>query len=313
MSRLERIKELIAGGGEAEAALVPKGSIGGRALITVVAIMTLLASLAAGGAVLVAQSSHDWRATISREATVQIRPIAARNMEADIRSVLKILDTTPGVSEIRPLSKTDSDRLLEPWLGQGVNLEEIPIPRMIVLKMADNPPVDFAKLREAIARVAPNATLDDHRAWSQRLAAMANTFVVIALIILALLVTAMGLAVSFATRGAMAGNREIIEVLHFVGASDRFISRQFQRRFLMLGLRGAMLGAGCAALVFFLASVVSRRMIATPSGDQIEALFGSFAIGWVGYAAIAAIAALSAAFSGQTSRLVVYRRLRSLT
>ncbi len=313
MSGFHAIRDLSLGRRDAEAALVPKGSIGGRALITVVAIMTFLSSLAAGGAVLVVQSSQDWRAAISREATVQIRPSPSRNMEADIKAVLKTLDATPGVTEIRTLSKSDSDRLLEPWLGQGVNLEEIPVPRMIVLKTSATPRVDFAKLRDAIATAAPNATLDDHRLWSQRLATMANTFVVIALVILALLVTAMGLAVSFATRGAMAGNREIIEVLHFVGASDGFISRQFQQRFLMLGLRGAVLGAGCAAFIFFLASIASRRMIATPSGDQIEALFGSFAIGWVGYAAIATIAALSAAFSGQTSRMVVYRKLRSLT
>lgn len=312
MAKIDTARGRSIGRRDGETPLVPRGSIGGRALITVVAIMTFLASLAAGGAVLMMQSSRDWRAAISREATVQIRPVAARNMDADIKAVLKALDATPGVTEIRTLSKAESDRLLEPWLGTGVNLEEIPVPRMIVLKTAENPRVDFGKLKQEIAKAAPNALLDDHRIWSDRLAIMANTLVAAALVLLALIVTAMGLAVSFATRGAMAGNREIIEVLHFVGATDRFISRQFQQRFLVLGLRGAILGAGCASLVFFLASIATRRMIATPSGDQIEALFGSFAIGWVGYLAIAAIAALSAAISGQTSRMVVYRRLRSL-
>ena len=40
----------------------------------------------------------------------------------------------------------------------------------------------------------------------------------------------------------MAGNREIIEVLHFVGASDAFIAREFQSHFRRLGLRGAIIG-----------------------------------------------------------------------
>ena len=52
-----------------------------------------------------------------------------------------------------------------------------------------------------------------------------------------LMIIAMATAIGFATRGAMAGNREIIEVLHFVGAEDRYIARQFQTHFMRLGLQ----------------------------------------------------------------------------
>ncbi|MCC2104621.1 MAG: ABC transporter permease, partial [Hyphomicrobiales bacterium] len=220
---------------------------------------------------------------------------------------------TPGVAEVRAMTKRESELLLEPWLGEGVKLDEIPVPRMIVLKLAAGARVDFDQLRRRIAEISPNANLDDHRMWSERLADMANALVAIAIVLLVLIVTAMGLAISFATHGAMAGNREIIEVLHFVGASDQFISKQFQRRFLWLGLRGGLIGAGMASLVFLGAGLLSRRLAATPSGEQLEALFGSFSIGWLGYFAIALIAVLSAALSGQTSRIIVFRRLRRLT
>ena len=52
-----------------------------------------------------------------------------------------------------------------------------------------------------------------------------NVYVQVGLVtlIFGLVLMAMGLAVTFATRGAMAGNREIVDVLHFVGAEDRFI------------------------------------------------------------------------------------------
>ena len=79
-------------------------------------------------------------------------------------------------------------------------------------------------------------------------------------------------------------------VLHFVGASDDFIARQFQRRFLWLGLRGGVIGAASASLLFIIAGVLSRKLVATPSGEQLEALFGSFSVGLVGYSAVAAIA-----------------------
>ena len=119
---------------------------------------------------------------------------------------------------------------------------------------------------------------------------MAGTVVVIATIIFVLVMIAMVLAVGFATRGAMAGNREIIEVLHLVGAADGYISRQFQRHFFRLGLRGGAIGGGAAILVFILAASLSALMHATPGGDQMEAMFGSFALGAKGYTAIALIA-----------------------
>jgi cell division transport system permease protein len=295
-----------------ETALVPAASIASRTLITVVAIMTFLASLAAGGAVLISQASSEWRSSVSREATIQVRPQATRDIEAEIAAIVKAARATPGISDVKPLTKRESELLLEPWLGEGVSLDEIPVPRMIVLKREGVATVDWAKLRGQIANISPSATLDDHRLWSERLAAMANVLVAVALLILVLIVTAMGLAISFATQGAMAGNKEIIEILHFVGASDSFISKQFQRRFVRLGLRGGVLGAAMASLVFGIAGLISRKMVATPSGEQLEALFGSFSIGWAGYGAIALIAILSAALSGQTSRVIVFRRLRKL-
>lgn len=312
-NRPSKVQALLHRAHNSESALVPAASIAGRTLVTVVAIMTFLASLAAGGAVLVSQTSRDWRSTVSREATIQVRPQPGRNMEADIAAVTRLARETPGIADVQALSKQQSDLLLEPWLGQGMNLDEIPVPRMIIVRLQPEKLVDFARLKSDIAKAAPNSTLDDHRMWSERLADMANVLVGIAVVLLVLIVTAMVLAISFATHGAMAGNREIIEVLHFVGASDRFIANQFQRRFLRLGLRGGVLGAGAASLVFVAAGLLSRRLAATPSGEQLEALFGSFSVGAFGYAAVAAIALVSAGLSGQTSRVIVYNRLRKLS
>jgi len=49
--------------------------------------------------------------------------------------------------------------------------------------------------------------------------------------ILTLVIIATIISVSFATRGAMAANRPIVEVLHFVGAGDRYIANRFLRHF----------------------------------------------------------------------------------
>jgi cell division transport system permease protein len=117
------------------------------------------------------------------------------------------------------------------------------------------------------------------------------------------------LSVIFATRGAMATNRPIVEVLHFIGAKSGFIAGQFQRHFLMLGLEGGMIGGGLAMLLFGVAGIAARMSSGTASGDQIGMLFGSFALGWEGYLAIVAQIALVALVTAVASRRTVNRTL----
>ena len=50
----------------------------------------------------------------------------------------------------------------------------------------------------------------------------------------------------------MAGNKDVVEVLHFVGAHDSFIANEFQRHFLWLGLKGGLIGGGAASFVHHL-------------------------------------------------------------
>ena len=139
---------------------------------------------------------------------------------------------------------------------------------------------------------------------------MARTFVLAGLVVLALMIAATALSVVFATRGAMAGNREVVEVLHFVGAHDGFIAQEFQRHFLWLGLKGGIVGGGAAAAVLGLAHLLSTRVGADLGSDQVAALFGSFSIGWEGYAAIVGTVALVSAITGLTSRMTVHHVLK---
>ncbi|MCB8822951.1 cell division protein FtsX [Microvirga rosea] len=291
------------------APLVPVDSAGGQALAAVIAILTFLAALCAGGAELVASSSTQWRSDIAREVTIQIRPNPQRSIEDDVARAVALARQTPGVEETQAFSKAESERLLEPWLGTGLDFNDLPVPRLIVLKLQAEAKPDFTKLRQALRDQIPGASLDDHALWVSRLSTMANTIIGVGVILVALVLLAAGLAVTFATRGAMAGNREVVDVLHFVGASDDFIAREFQRRFFKLGLRGSMVGAGAALAMTVTLGFVTRSWRASPAGDQLEALFGSFSIGWRGYAVVILIALAVALITGIVSRLTVRRFL----
>ena len=228
-----------------------------------------------------------------------------------MRRASDVAQRVPGVTDVRIYTRAESEKLLEPWLGAGLALGDLPVPRLIVLMTGGGGAVDVARLRTELGAI-PTASLDDHRIWLQRLATMANTLVVLGLVLLILVLTAMALAIAFATRGAMAGNREIIDVLHLVGAEDRFIASEFRRHFLRLGLKGGAIGGGLAILFFFVAGVLAARWVATPGGDQIEALFGAFSLGWAGYLAIVAIAGIVALVTAIVSRATVFRNLRGL-
>src|SRR5256885_9420003 len=127
---------------------------------------------------------------------------------------------------------------------------------MIVVKLPSGG-VDLAALKKALADKVAGASLDDHRAWIDRMRTMARTTIAggIGLVILMLVATV--LSVIFATRGAMATNRPIVEVLHFIGAKSGFIAGQFQRHFLMLGLQGGVIGGGHPKLPFGMARLAA--------------------------------------------------------
>lgn len=290
--------------------LAPTDSVAGRSLVIVISIMTFLAALAAGAALLVADASADWRKDAAREMSVQVKVMEGRDMEADVASVTKVVAGAAGVRDIRVYSKAESEALLAPWLGQGLDLAELPTPRMIVLRVDPANPPNLALLRKDLAEAAPSAVLDDHRLWLERLSQMAGTVVAIAGLIFVLILAAMTATVASATRAAVATNREIIEVLHLVGAADDFIAREYRKRFWVLGLRGACIGGGGAAAFFIAARLVARRLVATPGGDQIEAMFGTVALDARGFAIIFALAALVAFSTGVLSREIVLGRLR---
>jgi cell division transport system permease protein len=293
--------------------LVPSNSIAGRALITVIAIMTFLAALAAGAALLVSDASHGWSDAIAREMTIQVRPAAGRDIDDDVAKAAALARAAPGIADVRIFTKEESEGLLEPWLGTGLALDELPIPRLIVLQLTPGSHPDLAALQNALGASLPSASLDDHRLWLDRLAAMAHGLVLIATLIFVLVLVAMALAVAFATSGAMADNREVVAVLHFVGAQDRFIAREFQRHFLMLGLKGGIVGGVGASLFFLGASYASQWWVASAGGDQIEALFGTFALGSLGFASIGAISVGIGLLTSVVSRLMVFRHLRHLS
>jgi cell division transport system permease protein len=297
-------------GVHAPSPIIPSHSVAGRALLVIIAIMSFLAAATLGTVVLVRQTAAEWQGQVSREFTIQVRPVQGRDIEADVAQAAALARATPGIGEVRVYTREESARLLEPWLGGALTLDELPIPRLIVVTLDAGGAPDTAGLRQRLATELPNASLDDHRAWVERMQSMAQAAILAGSGVLALMVLATVLLVGFATRGAMTANRAIVEVLHFVGAKNQYIASQFQRHFLRVGLKGAALGGGVAAALFL------GARLAQTQGDALDAptaaLVGALTLGPEGYGGMAGMLVLIAAVTALTSRWTVHRTLNAL-
>src|SRR6202158_264943 len=140
--------------------IVPRASIAGRALVAVVAIMTFLASINTGTVLLVSASAAEWQSEVASEITIQVRPVAGRDIERDAAAVTEAMRAQPGIVEVRPFTREESAKLLEPWLGSGLSLDDLPVPRVIVARVQPGSTLDLAGLRRAVTLVAPTASVD---------------------------------------------------------------------------------------------------------------------------------------------------------
>jgi cell division transport system permease protein len=291
------------------AAIVPPQSVAGRALTLVVAIMSFLACLTVGGVSIVWDAANDWQNDLVREVTIQIKPAEGVDMHREIDKAIALTQEFGGIDSVRALSDEETKALLQPWLGDGLELESLPVPRLIQITVGDPRALDLGSLRSALEQQITGASLDDHSIWTSRLAAMAGAVVVGGLAVMALVLSSMVLSVVFATQAAMAGNKDVVSVLHFVGAEDSFIAREFQRHFLVLGLKGGISGGAAATLCFILLDVFTRQTTGQASSDQLSALFGSVSVSLPGYLGVVAIVFLVAVLTALTSGLAVKAHL----
>jgi len=299
-------------GARPQGPIVPAGSVQSLALLITVAIMGYLACMTAAGVSIVARSTAAWRSDIVREVTIQVRPASGGDVEAAVSRAVAVVSGAPGVGRVTPMTAEETRRLLEPWLGSGVDLSALPVPRLVTVEIADARAADLPGLAARLAAEVPGASLDDHASWADRLAAMATSAVLAGMGAVALVLAATALAVVFATRAAMAECRDVLEVLHLVGAEDRFVAREFERHFLSMGLVGGLIGGGAAAATLFALELALGGAIGTPQAEEAAALFGSFEIGPEGWLACLAVVILLATTTSVTSRLAVHSHLAAI-
>lgn len=291
-----------------EGPLVAPRSLGGRSLTLFVAVMTFLSALLVGGVVIVERAATAWTVGILDEVSVTVMPLDNAPIAQRLTQVADIMAETPGLSVVTVRSSSETESLLTPWLGDAIDLELLPVPRLVTAERT--PDFDPAVLDIALAAI-PGVTLDDHSGWNERLAGAAHSAARGAMLALTLMLLATGVAVVLATRSAVAANASTVGVLTLLGAEDRYVARMFSARFLAMGARGAAFGLVAAAVLF---SALEAIALFEPAraAPQSEALFRAPRIGAVGFAALGLLGAAILALIWTTSHYTVSRQLDRL-
>lgn len=283
------------------------GDDAGRFLPWVVAVMVFLATLALAAALAVGAAASRWQHDLSGSATVQVAAIDARgsagDLEARVQTALDLLHRTPGIRRAEAIKPEAAAALLTPWLGDAATLSDLPMPRLIDVDF-DIYQVDIADLGKRLAAAVPGAVFDDHRRWVEGLALLARWVILIATGIVVLVGAVATLSVIFAVRSGLAVHREVIEVLHLIGARDAYIANNFARHALWTGLRGGAVGS-----VVAIACLAGLAWIGTGTAPGMLPGLRLDGVDWFVLVLLTPLAAVLAAATARSTVLSALSRL----
>ena len=294
----------------ANAPIVPPGSVTGSSLTLVIAIMSFLAALTAGGVYVIFNAANVWTNKISAEITVQIQQRAGDSGDEKSAEITRFISDQNGVKRVTPFTREQSLKLVEPWIGKSEVLKSFAIPRLIAVEIdRDNPP-DISTLKKVLEAKYPGALLDDHGHWRHEIRRLTRLLELAGIGMLFLMATATGAVIIAAATSSLASNREIVSVLNFVGAEEKFIARQFEAHFLKVGIKAGIAGAGLAAIVFLCLPYLTEGVSSSVTSQaEIRRLVGAGTLDPYGYIVLLFVVIAVAAICKMTSRYGVRRIL----
>lgn len=230
---------------------------GAAPLDVVIAIMAFLAALALGASLVADRAALGWREGLAGRLTVQILPpqhaAAQKLLDDETEAATAILRNTDGIVSVTPLSQKDIQALVEPWIGGGAVIADLPLPRLINATIVPGAKINIATLTQRLKIAAPNSVVDDHTRWIGRLKGLADGIIWSAYFVLALIAVATAATVAFATRAGLEAHHDIVALLHQMGAHSGFIARTFEWHYFISALAAATVGAAFAAILFSMA------------------------------------------------------------
>ena len=282
-----------------------------RFLPWIIGFMTYLCVIAVAAGLTVDRVAERWRQGLAGNLTVELpfpTELETEKRAEQLDQAMELVTDTPGVTGATVLEDHQIAALLEPWLGPDAGQLDVPLPTMIAVTRRTDAAIDLAGLKSKLRRIVPDAEVDDHGDWVADALGFLRSLQALAGALSALALAAAALTVIFVTRTGLATHRGVIEVVHLIGAPDRYIARQFQAQALKLGILGGVVGLGFgAATVLGIGRLIAYSLDAANPGLAFD--FRLLPWQWVVLGVLPLVVALLAMF---TARRTVMRSLAKM-
>ena len=270
----------------------------------ILAPMAYIATLALAGFLIVQGLVGDWRAGLSGSLTVEI-PAAAdfSATEQRVRAAIAALEIRPDVAAVQVITAERADRMLQDWVGETVDLSAFPLPILLDVQLVDLEDAGAGAIR-ALLTAVPEALIIDPEAWLNDLTSLVDVIEWAAIGVLVLAVVAAVATVIAVSAANFATWRSVVDLLHVMGAEDRFVARAFQLAALRQAGLGAVIGMVLAGITGFALAGALQRV------DPL--LLNQFAIPFWQWWPIILVPVGTALLAMVTARLTVLLALRRL-
>ncbi|MEM7618026.1 MAG: FtsX-like permease family protein [Pseudomonadota bacterium] len=240
---------------------------GGRFLSILMGLMTFLMMLTLSASFVLSAMNERWSKGLENKATVEISAedasgVALNQEDIDAQTIAAqdFLASHPAVEESVVMDKADIIQLVAPWLGDNVGLENVPLPGIISVKFKDEMLYSLEDIEIALTEDVPQARLDNHESWLNDVLSFTGAIKMAAVLMTLIITITTIVAVGGAIQSRMAVYREELELLHLMGASDGYISRQLQRYAFLTILKGAAIGMVLGWLLIFIIGLIAGKM-----------------------------------------------------
>ncbi|NJO38447.1 MAG: hypothetical protein HC871_13635 [Rhizobiales bacterium] len=225
--------------------------------------------------------------------------------DRDVANILRVLEEAREVASATVVGDDELQDLIEPWLGERREGEDLPLPRLIDVTLDPIGQPDLRTLEQRLREVVPDATIGIQEVSEDRGQRQAAFFRIVGIAIGILLLLCSLAIVTVVTSLSLAMHNDTVKLLRYMGAQDGYLARQFERFALQSGLRGGIIG-------FFLAMLTVLAVLYSMQNLEITntVRLGLRPVDWVFLACVPVVAALLCTL---TARLTALWNLGRLT
>ncbi len=285
--------------------LLPEGALSNRLVPAIIAVMVMLLTLAAAAAIGIDRSLDSFQTELAGRYTVELPTAEAGAVDDEtVAKVVDLLAETEGVIAAEVVPAPTMQRLLEPWLGRGTSVGDLPLPVLIDIVATPGTKLDAAALAGKLQGLVKGARVEAAVDSMDEIADVAGAVELGAYSVVGLVAFCLVAVVVFATRAGLATHHPIIEIVHQIGAREQVVAREFQRYFLILGGLGGLAGVAVAGLVIY-GLILFAGSLDSPFLPALD----DFLLGLV---PLALIPAVVAALTTVTAGITVGRAMRRM-